>query len=79
MPRDNHPALVAVEALRLQVGALASAVETARHEQREAVDAADLDRAAVALERAEKAISDLDAEIRIARALLAYATGEWAE
>ena len=45
----------------------------------EAVAAADLDRAAVALERAEKAISDLDAEIRTARALLTYATGEWAE
>ena len=40
-------------------------------EQREAVNATNLDRAAVALERAEKAISDLDAEIRIARALLA--------
>ena len=36
-----------------------------------------LDRAAVAIERAEKAISD--AEIRTARALLTYATGEWAE
>ena len=41
----------------------------------EAVAAADLERAAVALERAEKAISDLDAEIRTARALLTYATG----
>ena len=38
-----------------------------------------LDRAAGAIERAEKAISDLDAEIRTARALLTYATGEWAE
>ncbi len=54
-----------------------SAVETARHEQREAVDAADLDRAAVAIERAEKAISDLDADST--GPLLTYAIGEWAE
>ena len=49
---------------------LTSAVETPGTNS-EAVAAADLDRAAVALERAEKAISDLDAEIRTARALLA--------
>ena len=53
-----------IEALRLQVGAFASAVETARHEQREAVAAAD--RAIVALERAGKAISDLKRRSRIA-------------
>lgn len=56
---------------------LTSAVETARHEQREAVDAADLDRAAVAIERAETAISDLDPDST--GPLLTYATGEWAE
>ena len=53
MPSDDHPALAAVDALRLQLDELGSAIETARPRIRGRDDVADLSRAAVALNRLE--------------------------
>ena len=77
MPSDDHPALAAVDALRLRLDELGSAIETARPGIRGRDEVADLSRAAVALDRAERALADIDSDVRIARSLFAYATGEW--
>ena len=77
IPSDDHPALAAVDALRLQLDGLGSAIETARPRIRGRDEVVDLSRAAVALDRAQRAFTDIDSDVRIARSLFAYATGEW--
>ena len=77
MPSDDHPVLAAVDALRIQLDELGSAIETARPRIRGRDDVADLSRAAAALDRAERALADIDSDVQIARSLFAYATGEW--
>ena len=77
MPSADHPALAAVDALRLRLDELDSAIETARLGIRGRDEVADLSRAAVALDRAQRALADIDSDVRIVRSLFAYATGEW--
>ena len=67
---EKHLALSALDGLRIQLGALAAGIATARAEAPAGTeDAPDLERAAAAVGCAEAATGGIETDVRIARAV----------